>query len=307
MNSGHATVINGKIYYGGGLTNSLSECDDIADNFVYCYDPMQDKWTSLPPLSVKCFGLGQLRNELVATGGVQKYGNFKSDIQKAVYTYDEQTQQWQKQKIPPMPTARCLHGILSLKSALVVVGGQISGPDDDSSSTNAVEVFKLDEHQWYRAKPLPVCLLNMPITLLHDTCYVIGGYRDGPKCHVYYTKVDALFSNTVPKDQTTEDLSDVWKKLPTDMPICHPAAVTLTGNLLTIAGVAKENRESLQKGVYMYSSLSSTWSHIGDLPTPQKLCTAVRISPLEILVIGGWTPEDSDKNTVLKGRLKLLS
>lgn len=92
------------------------------------------------------------------------------------------------------------------------------------------------------------------------------------------------------------------------MPVCHPAAVTLAGNLLTIAGTAKENRELLtvQNGVYMYSSSSGTWNHIGDLLTPQRLCIAIGISPLEILVIGGCTSEGGDKNTVLKGRLQFL-
>ena len=131
---------------------------------------MLDQWMSLPPLSVKCFGLGQVNDELVATGGVQKYG--KSEIQAVVYTYHEQSQQWRGGKIPPMQTARCLHGVLSLKSALVVAGGQVSG-SDDNSSTNAVEVFKLDKMLWYAAKPLPVCLLNMSMTLLHKhvLCY----------------------------------------------------------------------------------------------------------------------------------------
>ena len=99
MNSGSATIINEKVYYGGGLTASLSKDSDIADNIVYCYDPMLDQWISLPPLSIKCFGLGQVNDELVATGGVQKYG--KSEIQAVVYTYHEQSQQWRGGKIPP--------------------------------------------------------------------------------------------------------------------------------------------------------------------------------------------------------------
>ena len=39
---------------------------------VYCYDPSQDNWTTLPPCPVKWFGLGQINGKVVAAGGVNK-------------------------------------------------------------------------------------------------------------------------------------------------------------------------------------------------------------------------------------------
>ena len=300
MNSGNATIINRKVYYGGGFTkdmNSQSE-SGIADDRVYCYDPIRDIWTPLPPLAVKHFCLGQVDNELVATGGVQK-GCRQNEIQKVVYTYDKRRKTWLLE-LPPMLTARCLHGMVSLQSALVVAGGQVF-PD---SYTNTVEIFKVDENEWYQANPLPVHLFNMSMALLDDTCYVVGGYSEKQLCQVYYMKVEALLSNILPKDQAT-NLKTTWKTLPRNTPNCQPAAVALAGSLLTIAGAAGKTGET-QRGVYVYSSSSRTWDHIGDLPTPQKLCTVIGISSLEMLVIGGWTP-DGDKNTVLKGRLHLLS
>ena len=200
-----------------------------------------------------------------------------------------------------MQTARCLHGVLSLKSALVVAGGQVSG-SGDNSSTNAVEVFKLDKMLWYAAEPLPVCLLNMSMTLLHNTCYVIGGYCDRPQCHVYYAELDSLLLSC--EDQSmTKGLNTVWTTLPTDMPVCLPAAVNIAGNLLIIGGTAATEAREPQSGVYVYSPSGGMWNHIGDLSTPRKICKAIKISPLEVLVIGGWTLEEGDKNTVVKGRL----
>ena len=38
---------------------------------VYCYDPRRDNWGSLPPLSVRYFGLDRIDEELVAIGGVK--------------------------------------------------------------------------------------------------------------------------------------------------------------------------------------------------------------------------------------------
>ena len=55
MSNGNTTIINGKIYCGGGDT---APNDD--QYIVNCYDPSQDKWTTLPPLPVLRFGLGQV-------------------------------------------------------------------------------------------------------------------------------------------------------------------------------------------------------------------------------------------------------
>ena len=126
MNSGQAALIDGKVYYGGGLTTTTTpQGDEIADNLVHCYDPTQDKWTErLPhPPNIKHFRLGQIDHAPVATGGVCKTTRQK---QNAVYILDRETQQWKvdEDKVPPMLTARCFHGSVSLPEALVVAGGR---------------------------------------------------------------------------------------------------------------------------------------------------------------------------------------
>ena len=50
--SGKTAVVDGKVYYGG-----VAAPDDDAQYIVYCYDPPQDNWTTLPPLPVRWFGL----------------------------------------------------------------------------------------------------------------------------------------------------------------------------------------------------------------------------------------------------------
>ena len=132
------TIINGKVYCGGGVTSG-------DDHIAYRYDPLQDKWTSLPPLPVIWFDLGQVNGKLVAVGGWKK-GTWNETNE--VYMYDERSRKW-KQTIPPMPTARYSPGILSLQSALVVAGGYTL------SYIDAVEIFKSDTPQWYRTDPLP--------------------------------------------------------------------------------------------------------------------------------------------------------
>ena len=75
----NTTIINGKVYCGGGITSGN-------DHIIYCYDPSQDKWNTLPPLPVSWFGLGQVKGKLVAVGGCMK-GTL--DVTNDVYTYDE--------------------------------------------------------------------------------------------------------------------------------------------------------------------------------------------------------------------------
>ena len=64
---------------------------------VYKYETRSDKWTVLSPCPVDDFGIGQLLGKLVTVGG--------SDGSGDVYSYEEETQQWEK-SIPPMPTPR---------------------------------------------------------------------------------------------------------------------------------------------------------------------------------------------------------
>ena len=130
LSEGVTTVINDKVYC-GGVTD-----DDDDKYIVYCYDPSWDKWTTLPPLPVKFFSLGQIGGELVAVGGQKNIGKERTN---QVHTYDEQSQKW-KQTIPPIPTARSSPGVLSFQLALVVAGEYT--PSHSYKTT--VEIFKSD-------------------------------------------------------------------------------------------------------------------------------------------------------------------
>ena len=138
-------MINGKVYCGGETSG-----DD--KYIVYCYDPLQDEWTTLPPLPVERFGLGQVNGKLVAVGGCMK-GTINETNE--VYTYVKRSQKWKRTIIPPMPTARWYPSVLSLQSALLVAGGYTSDP--------IVDIFKLDISQWYRADPLPRYCYNISL------------------------------------------------------------------------------------------------------------------------------------------------
>ena len=288
MVNGKTTVINGKIYCRGATG------DD--EYIVYCCDPSQDKWTTLPSLPVRLFGLGQVNGKLVAVGG-RKKGTWTGT--NDVYTYDEQSQKW-KQTIPPMPTDRDSPSVLSLQSALVVAGGYTS------KFSNVVEIFKPDTSQWYRADLLPTACQNISLVAIGNTCYALGGFNGSRRLNqALYASVDGLLGNAVPVNQTTHsgssDTQSAWKTLP-NTPTYQPAAAVLAGNLLAIGGRETPEEGAAMKEVYMYSPSTNSWIYISDLPAPRSFTAAVVLSSTEVLVIGGR--DDGDiVNTVYKGTL----
>ena len=220
-----------------------------------------------------------------------------------VYMYDERLRKW-KQTIPPMPTRRWSLSILSLQSALVVAGGNIL-----SGYSNAVEIFKPDTSQWYRANPLPTDCCLQSLVAIGNTCYALGGYSDSHLNKALYASVDNLLGNAVPANQTTHsrcgssDTQSAWKTLP-NTPTYRPAAAVLSGNLLAIGGKETSEGGVDMKEVYMYSPFTNSWIYISDLPAPRAITATAVLSSTEILVIGG---EDGHRmNTVYKGTLELV-
>ena len=272
--------------------------DDKYQCIVYCYDPSQDKWTTLPPLTVHNFGLGQVNGELVAVGGV-KMSEYKPTNE--VYTYNEK---W-KQTIPPMPTARWSPGVLSLQSALVVAGGASLSPLP--SCISSVEIFKTDTSQWYRTDPIPTACYDVSLVTIGNTCYALGGWND---LHLnqapVYASVDDLLGNAISANQTihsgSSDTQSAWKTLP-NTPTYRPAAAVLAGNILAIGGQEMSGVGAVMKEVYMYSPSINSWIYISDLPAPRSGTTFAVLSSTELLVIGGWN--GSRVNTVYKGTLTL--
>ena len=294
LSRGKTTVIDGKVYCGGGFADN-----DKDDYNVYCYDQSQDKWTILPSLRVTCFGLGQVNSKLVAVGGKE------SDVYaNVVYTYDQQSQEWE-QEIPPMPTARQSPGVLSLQSALVVAGGYTL-----SSHTSAVEIFKPDTSQWYRSDPLPNVCRDISLIAIGNTCYALGGYMYNDthlNNMLYYASIDVFLCNAVPADQTNHTQGSsvsqsAWKVLP-NTPTYGPVAAMLAGNLLAMGGCEIPEGGDEKKVVYMYSPSTNSWIYISDLPTPLSDPGIAMLSSTEILVIGGWSGgyRGARVNTVYKG------
>ena len=265
---------------------------DSNNYIIYCYDPSQDKWTTLPPLPVEGFGLGRVNGKLVVVGGKKSDGQTSSEV----YTYDERSQKWE-QTIPPMPTARQYPGVLSLQSALVVAGGVL---------LHAVEVFRPDTSQWCKTDSLPVECWLIPLVAVGNTCYALGGFDGSHLNQALYASVGDLLRNAVPANQTTHsgssDTQSAWKTLP-NTPTYMPTAAVLAGSLLAIGGRETSVWGSVpKKEVYMYSPSTNSWIYISDLPAPRSGTAVAVLSSTRVLVIGGGS-ERGVVNTVYQGTL----
>ena len=296
---GTTTVIDGKVYYGGGASYYERDQDHY---IVCCYDPPQNKWTTLPPLpaAVRQFGLGQVNDKLVTVGGKEEHDKITLATDK-VYIYDEQLQIWSLST--PMTMARYSPGILSLKSALIVAGGATITKKTNffgrtsyvPTELNVVELFKLDLLQWHQMNPLPRACCDISLVSINNTCYALGGSVFSQEAsadyeitldQALYAPIDDLFCSTS---------QSVWKRLPGKSPYfkSKPAAAVLDGNLLAI--VEESDFESSAwlerqpKGLYMYNSSKNTWVCIGSPPATScssRVDLAVSVlSSLEIIVI----------------------
>ena len=290
LSGGSTTAFDNKVYHGGGGT----------ENDAYSYSPSEDNWTTLPPLPVRRFGLGQVSGKLVAVGGVRKEDSSSTN---EIYTYKEGTGKW-RQTIHPMPTARYGSGVLSLPSALIVAGGVTSSMD----CTDRVEIFMPETSQWYTTTPLPKACRGIALVATDNTCYMLRAYVKRTSFNkVYYALIDDLLRNAVADTQTSRSDSrdhsaQSWKSL-SDTPTYGPGAAVMYGHPLVIGGDETSAGGSPKKGVYTYSHTVNSWIYISDLPADRSTTAAVSLSPTEVLVIGGW--HGKKVRTVYKGTLQL--
>ena len=279
MYHAHTVVMKDLVYTGGGCSREQDA------NTVFRYDLTLETWDHLPPCPVSSFGLAKYFDKVLAIGGITS----AKGISNAVYDFDEQSQKWES-TIPPMLTARHSLTAVSYLNSLIACGG-----NDANGVSNAVEVFKPGTSQWYKSSPLPFPCYHMSSTIIHGSCYMLGGFDQ----HAFTDKVlcaqiadllepPALATTSNPKNKSH------WYHFRTVRYTCT-AAANLGGCLLSIGGRAAK--------VYMYSQMKNTWSKLTDLPKDGAyLGPAVAELPTgELLLIGGATSKLEPQSTVYKG------
>ncbi len=273
--SGQAVTINGKVYYGGGF------CD--YDKYsVHCYDPPQDVWSTLPRLPytslahahlpVRYFGLGEVKGELVAVGGIDSFS--RSNV---VHVFSK-GRNW-KRTIPPMPTARYSSAVISLSTHLIVAGGQL----DYGVFTDIVEIYNISTSQWSETDRLPYACRDQKGIVYNNTVYLMGGFDGNHLNKVCAAQVDKLISADRQDDGSANKADSVWNTI-SNTPSYRPSPVTISDTLFAVGG--KDSDEATQR-IYAYSSSMDSWLYVSDLPSPIAYPATVSLSPTECLMIGG--------------------
>ena len=278
MNSGQAITINGKVYYGRG------SCYDDDDEYcVHCYDPPQDVWSTLPRLPVQRFGLGEVKGELVAVGGMDS--SFSTS--NVVHVFNKR-RNW-KRTIPPMPTARDLPAVVSLPTHLVVAGGRLGYAD----YTDNVEIYNISTSQWSETDRLPYACYDQRGIVYNNTVYLMGGYDDNYINKVCAAQVNKLISADRQDDGSANKADSVWNTI-SNTPSYQPSPVTISDTLFAVSG---KHSEATQR-IYAYSSSMDSWLYVGDLPSPIAYPATVSLSPTECLMIGGLN-NDAEKQSIV--------
>lgn len=287
MFQAQSTVINNRVYVGGGNTDM-----DNANCNVYEYDTVADSWRSLPPASLSCFGLGQLECELVIVGG--RYGSHVSDT---AFVFDRFSQRW-KMSLPPLFTPRYSPTCLGQEKTLTVSGGLTQSGQIVSS----IEVITSEDFQWkvvgYLSRSASLCYPSPAV--LKDSFYLLGGYTTPTACSVtnsaHFAALEALISS--------KSLNPyIWHSLP-DTPHAQTTAACLNGYLLALGGSTIPYSKPLHRSVHAYCPYIDSWELIGELPHESCHSTAVSLGQDEILLVGGWVQPGKFKRstTVYRGK-----
>lgn len=279
MSAAHCTTIGDTIYTGGGVT------DDNKSIFcIFKYSISNNKWSMLPPCPTKWFGLGQVSGNLVTVGGCLLSRRAISNV----FVFDEASQQWKNNVIPPMPTSRARLCVVSHDSGLVAGGGF----NNMYQFLSTVEVYKSETNQWYSTAPLPIPCAGMRAVKIRNSCYLLGGFfpRMETECGItncFYIDMDQLFSQTATYNGTE------WKKV-MNVPEKMATPGNVAGSLLAIGG--RDSRK-----IHVYSPNTESWVHIADLPHELRSTTSVLLPNGQLIVIGG--NEQCRSKNVLIGSL----
>ncbi|CAF1190894.1 unnamed protein product [Adineta steineri] len=141
-------------------------CSGDAIASVEMYDPSNNEWRTVAPMSKRRCGVGVavLNNLLYAVGGHDGVSYLNS-----VERFDVQTNQW-NHDVAPTSSCRTSVGVAVLDGCLFAVGGQ-----DGISCLSLVEKYDSITQKWSRVASMGTKRLGVAVAVLDGYLYAIGG------------------------------------------------------------------------------------------------------------------------------------
>ena len=289
MTAPQCTLINSKLYAGGGQTDD----DKMAERKqVFAFDTNDHSIEIMPQCPVTHFGLGNIGGKLVAVGGKNPVDKH---LTNEVHVLDMNQQgflEWKKGVIPSLSKPRARACIVSQtedqnSTCIAACGGRIQNHEDNASSASIVEVYRKDSPRWDTVTPLPHPRAALRVTVLHNTAYLLGGFYDmkeasKPDCQSII--LDSLFQ------ENPRELRG-WRVLK-DMPSQSATPGHLCGTLLAVGGLMDGN----EKPILAFNPNTQMWVHIANLPKTISSATAAALPNGRLIIFGGWTKVLKSRN-----------
>ena len=270
-----AVMFKGLTYFGGGVAPSDRECQT-----VIVFDPLRNRYDTLPPYTCKWFSIAVVNNHLVVIGGEVVRTN-KPTNQLGVW--NEQSRSW-THPLPPMTTACESPSVATHNNRWLVVMG---GYGDHGTVFSRVEILDTTgSGQWYQAAPLPQPCRCVSTVIIGNVCYLLGGYSTGgiASNKVFSVQLDELISQSVSQRPGASVLPTptLWMTLP-NTPLAGSTALAINGALLAVGGSSLGGTT-----IYHYQPSSRSWIKAGELPAGRSSCCCTVLSSGEVLVAGGF-------------------
>jgi lysophospholipase L1-like esterase len=219
--------------------------------------------------------------EALLAGGSRAGGSSSAETHStttAAELYDPLRETWSA--TGPMGTPRILHTATLLESGtdageVLVTGGE-NAPDESVASA---ELYDPHTGAWSPTTGgMDTKRAGQTATLLPSGQVLIvgGNFGQGPNAELY--------------DPATGSFSPT-KPMPVD-PAFHTATLLPTGEVLVTGGIASAEGNNVQTAAAeLYNPKTSEWSQTGSMLTARDLQTATLLTSGEVLIAGGYNPE----------------
>lgn len=264
-----AAALAGKIYVAGGLVPSISTSTVLAT--VEVYDPAQDRWQGAADLPTPRWGLTLIAasDRLLAAGGSSDPSAFAGES-AVVEVYDPASDTWSG--AAPLPAPRMWAAGFERAGSAQFWGGAESG---GASAVATRWSYNIALDQWTVESPMPLARSNFGATVIGNTVYLTGGWRNLP--------------NTTAYDFATLSWTE---KAPLSEGRAAHGAADLGGHVYAIAGVTAATTECAPSNeARRYDPSADRWSNGPALPEAVTAPGAVRVGEA-LYVIGGSRCQD---------------
>ena len=240
---------------------------------IYCYDPVNNSWSSSINNAYCDFAMTTLNNKLVTAGGWDRSGTTNK-----VLTLDT----GQLKDYTKMITSRSAATAAGHQGMLIITGG-----DDKGKKLSSTELFDSNNGQRYKCSDLPQPHSLLKSVIVDNILYLLGGVnKDGKSPAVFTAPLDTLSTHRL-KWNTHQDTP--W--------LCS-APVSVNGTHLLIVGGYKE---TVTSDIHKLNKVSHSWEAIGHIPSARFISAAVSTADNRVIVIGGRNDKNKVTNTVWIG------